>query len=277
MLSLSQVAQLESSGSGTQPLPEVLPVLTARGIRFEAGQMAMLVGQPNSGKSMIALWYAIEANITTFYFSADTDKRTTRYRAAAIKTGFTFNEVKEMIGTSGQGIIDDALMEITDAGIQFSFDPQPSMEDIDLELLAYEEVYGIPPELIVIDNLLNLVNDAGDFAGLLQILGELHALARMKDSALLILHHVNDSTSKPEYPASRSSIRGRVSQYPEMILSIAMVPEENQMRIACVKHRHETPSPDGSNYETIFVDPTRMTFFNSRSDLSSADKEREWA
>ena len=62
-----------------------------------------------------------------------------------------------------------------------------------------------------------------------------------------------------------------------MILSIAMVPEENQMRIACVKHRHETPSPDGSNYETIFVDPTRMTFFNSRSDLASADKEREWA
>jgi RecA-family ATPase len=236
----------------------------------------MIVAQPNGGKSMLSLFYCINANIPTMYFSADTDRRTTWYRAAAIKTGIEFNDIKDMIGTSGQSIVDEAINEITMSGIQFDFNPKPTLRDIDLELQAYVEVYGVPPKLVVIDNLLNCSNDAGDFNGLVEILGDLHALAREMDCALIILHHVNESTSKPEYPASRSSIRGKVAQYPEMVLSLAMLPEEGIMRIAMVKHRHATPSPDASNYETIYVDPTRMTFYNTKADLSASLSRREW-
>lgn len=270
MQSLLQVVQ-EGDGSGsTEPLPELLPVLSSRGIVFEPGQMAMIVAQPNGGKSMLSLWYAVKANVPTLYFSADTDKRTTLYRAAAIKTRIEFDDIKDMMGTSAQDIIDDAILEITQAGIQFDFTPKPSLRDIDLETQAYCEVYGQPPRMVVLDNLLNVDNDAGDFNGLVEILGDLHALAREMDCAMVVLHHVNESTSKPEYPASRSSIRGKVAQYPEIILSLAMLPEEGQMRIAMVKHRHKPPSPDGSNYETIYVDPRRMTFYNTKTDLQSA-------
>lgn len=276
MQSLLQVVQ-EGEGSGSSnPLPELLPILAARGIVLEPGQMAMIVAQPNGGKSMLSLWYAIKSLVPTLYFSADTDKRTTLYRAAAIKTGIEFDDIKDMMGTSGQDIIDDAILEITQAGIQFDFTPKPTLKDIDLETQAYIEVYGIPPRMIVLDNLLNVDNDAGDFNGLVEILGDLHALSREIDCALVVLHHVNESTSKPEYPASRSSIRGKVAQYPEMILSLAMLPEEGQMRIAMVKHRHKTPSPDGSNYETVYVDPRRMTFYNSKADMQKAASWREY-
>ena len=276
MQSLLQVAQ-EGEGSGTSnPLPELLPVLTARGILFEPGQMAMIVAQPNGGKSMLSLWYSIKADVPTLYFSADTDRRTTLYRAVAIKTGIEFDDIKDMMGTSAQDIIDEAVLEITQSGVQFDFAPKPTIRDIDLETQSYIEVYGVPPRMIVLDNLLNVDNDAGDFNGLVEILGDLHALSRELDCALVVLHHVNESTSKPDYPASRASIRGKVAQYPEAIYSLAMLPEEGQMRIAMVKHRHKTPSPDGSSYETIFVDPRRMTFYNSKADMQQAASWREY-
>lgn len=276
MQSLLQVAQESEGGGSTNPLPEVLPALTSRGIIFEPGQMVMIVAQPNGGKSMFSLWYAVKSLVPTLYFSADTDKRTTLYRATAIATGIPFDDIKDMMGTSAQDIIDDAILEITQAGIQFDFTPKPSLRDIDLEAQAYIEVYGQPPKMIVLDNLLNVDNDAGDFNGLVEILGDLHALARELDCAMVVLHHVNESTSKPDYPASRSSIRGKTAQYPEIILSLAMLPEEGQMRIAMVKHRHKPPSPDGSSYETIYVDPRRMTFYNSKMDMQNAMTWREY-
>lgn len=277
MQSLLQVVQeAKGGGSNAEPLPELLPVLTAQGIIFEPGQMAMIVARPNAGKSMLSLWYAVKASVPTLYFSADTDRRTTLYRAVAVKTGIEFDEIKNMIGTSAQDIIDDAIMEITRDGIQFDFSPAPSLDDLYAETDAFIEVYGTPPRMIVLDNLLNVDNDAGDFAGLVEILGKLHAMARDLDCAMVVLHHVNTSTTKPEYPAPINSIRGQVSQYPEIILALAMLPEEGVMRVAMTKHRHKTPSPNADKYETIFVDPRRMTFYNSKQELQAAATSREW-
>jgi len=280
MQSLLQVSQSETTAAST-PLPEILPALTQKGIRFERGQVCMIVAAPNGGKSMLSLWYSVAARIPTFVFSADTDKRTTRYRAAAIATGHTFDEVKQMDGTSAQDIIDEAGEAITQAGIQFSFDPSVSLEDIDMELLAYEEVYGEGHlQMVVIDNLLNVESgeSSGDFAGLLDTMAFLHQLARAKDCAVVILHHVNESPSKhaSEYPYPRGAIRGKVSQYPEMILSLAMLPAEGQMRVACVKHRHATPSPSGEDYVTIYVDAPRMSFYNTVADLKNAQAWRSY-
>lgn len=280
MQSLLQVAQSDR-GAASQPLPELLPALTHKGIRFERGQVAMVVAAPNGGKSMLSLWYAISARIPTFVFSADTDRRTTKYRAAAIVTGHTFDEVKAMEGTSAQDIIDDASSVITEAGIQFDFDPSPSLQDIDLELQAYEEVYGEGHlQMVIIDNLLNVESgdSSGDFAALLDTMQFLHGLARAKDCAVVILHHVNESSSKhaSEYPYPRGAIRGKVSQYPELILSLAMLPEEGQMRVACVKHRHATPSPSGEDYVTIYVDAARMSFYDTVGDMRSAQNWRSY-
>lgn len=276
MQTLVQVLQEQEAASSEAQLPHILPKLSERGIVPEPGQMMMWVGQPNSGKSMVALFYAITSELPCLYFSADTDQRTTLYRAAAIKTGLTFDEVKSLVGTSGEDIYHDAIREITNKGCMFEFAPQLNIEDLDLECLAYEEVWGCSPKLIILDNLLNVSNDAGDFNGLVEIMGDLHAMARAKDASLWVLHHVNESTSKPEYPASRSSIRGKISQYPEVIVSLAMVPQENIMRVAVVKHRHAQPSPSGEDYETIYVDPERMTFYNSKTDLANAATTREW-
>ena len=88
--------------------------------------------------------------------------------------------------------------------IFFCFDPALSLRDIDLEIQAYEEVFGEGHlALVVIDNLLNMnTGDAGDFAALIDSLSALHSLARAKDVAVLVLHHVNvrDGQRAHDYP-----------------------------------------------------------------------------
>ena len=279
MESLVQAAQRDDHKAVT--LPPFLPVMDKRAMRLERGQLCMTVGPPNSLKSGLSLWYALHAKVPTFYFSADTDRRTTEYRAAANKTQYTFDEVKGMVGTSAEDIINDARKEITDDGLIFCFDPALSLRDIDLEIQAYEEVFGEGHlALIIIDNLLNMNSgEAGDFSALIDSLAALHSLARKKDVAIMVLHHVNvrDGQRAFEYPHGQNAIRGRVSQYPEMILSLASLPEEQQLRIACVKHRHATPSVSGEDWVTVYVDAARMTFYDSLSDMKNAEKMREYA
>ena len=77
----------------------------------------------------------------TYYFSADTDRRTTDYRAVANRTRYTFGEVKGMVGTS-RGHHQRNPIEVTGDDIFFCFDPALSLRDIDLEIQAYEEVFG---------------------------------------------------------------------------------------------------------------------------------------
>lgn len=280
MESLVQAAQRD--GEKVESLPPFLPTLDRKNIRLERGQLCMVVAPPNGMKSAFSLWYALKAKVPTFYFSADTDRRTTEYRAIASRSQYTFDEVKGMVGTSAEDIIHEHRAEITDDGIFFCFDPAPTIRDLDLEILAYEEVFGEDHlQLVVVDNLLNFMtgDGAGDFAGLIDVLAALHALARSKDVAILVLHHVNvrDGQHAHEYPHPANAIRGRVSQYPEMILSLASLPTEGQLRVACVKHRHATPSPSGEDYVTVFVDPARMTFYDTLADLRNAEKMREYA
>lgn len=279
METLVQAAQRD--GGKVESLPPFLPVLDKKHIRLDKGQLCMVVAPPNGMKSAFSLWYALKAKVPTFYFSADTDRRTTEYRAIASRTQYTFDEVKSMVGTSAEDIVQESRSEITSDGIFFCFDPAPTVRDLDLEIQAYEEVFGENHlQLVVVDNLLNFMSgDAGDFAGLIDVLAALHSLARSKDIAVMVLHHVNvrDGQHAHEYPHPANAIRGRVSQYPEMILSLASLPAENQLRVACVKHRHATPSPSGEDYVTVYVDAPRMTFYDSLADMKNAEKMREYA
>jgi hypothetical protein len=43
----------------------------------------MIAAAPNAGKSMLALIYAIRAQVPTLFFSADTDSATVMIRSAA--------------------------------------------------------------------------------------------------------------------------------------------------------------------------------------------------
>ena len=242
-----------------QLLPDLFPSFKQVGIRFRRAQVTMIAGQPNSGKSLLALFYAIKANRPTLYVSADTDAYTTTLRAAAVVTGNTIDTIEDSFKQeNGMQVFQNALMSLTN--LEFSFDPSPTLDDIQLMIQAYGEKYGQYPELIIIDNLMNVaaLHD-NEWTGMRDIMKACHHIARETDSAIFILHHTSEAEGEPTRPPSRRAIQGKVSQLPEMILTVAMEPEYSEFRIACVKNRFAKHSAMGDKWVSLKVDAARMT------------------
>jgi len=92
MLSLSQAAVKATNDHAI--LPDLFPVLQNEGIRFRRGQLTMIAGAPNAGKSLLALHFAVHMQVPTLYISADTDAYTTAIRSAAMICGHKVNTVE---------------------------------------------------------------------------------------------------------------------------------------------------------------------------------------
>lgn len=227
----------------------------------------MVVGQPNAGKSMLALKYVVDHNLPTLYVSADTDESTTLHRAVAMLTTDTVDSIEETFEGGGGEIYADDLARLN--RVRFTFEPTPTMDDITLQVLAFDEAYGRPPQLIVIDNLLNIYTGgeaAGSWAGMVEVSQFLHTLARRTDGAVWILHHTNEGGS-PKFPPPRAAVINKVSHLPELILSVAL--HQDEYRVACVKNRSGPHDATGRNWVALYAVPERMQLFDTAAEAQT--------
>lgn len=245
------------------PLPDVWKDLENKQIRFRRGQVCMVAAAPNAGKSMFALIYAIRANRPTLFFSADTDVTTVMMRTAAHISGHNQTLVEENL-TKNSKYYDSKFDQVKN--IQWVFDSSPSLDDIELEIKAYIELYGIAPELIVIDNLMNVVAESdNEWAGLRAIMVDLHDMARQTEACVMVLHHVSEQSEymKENKPPARRAIHGKVSQLPAMILTLGYEPIQNLLRVAAVKNRFGKHTADGKDYVSLFVNYGSCQIFDA--------------
>lgn len=242
-----------STSTKSTPLPEVWKTLSSKEIKFRRGQVCMIAAAPNAGKSMLALVYAIKAGVKTLFFSADTDASTITMRAAAALSQHAQNVVEQALQKDPH-YYDEELARMKN--IEWVFDSSPTLDDMELEIKAYVELYGVMPELIVIDNLMNVVTDSeNEWAALRAIMVELHDMARKTDACVLVLHHVSEASEygSPTMPPPRRAIHGKVSQLPSAILTLGYDPMQSILRVAAVKNRFGKHSADGSDYGSLFV------------------------
>jgi hypothetical protein len=241
------------SNINATPLPDVWKDLASKQIKFRRGQVCMVAAAPNAGKSMFALIYAVKAKVPTLFFSADTDTATVMMRAASHLSGHSQLLVEGNL-TSNRHYYDKHLDNMSN--IQFVFDSSPSLDDIELEIKAYVELFGIPPELIVIDNLMNVVAESdNEWAGLRAIMVDFHDMARKTEACVMVLHHVSEQTEygKTTFPPARRAIHGKVSQLPALILTLGFDPLDKTLKVAPVKNRFGPHTADGSDFATLFV------------------------
>ena len=235
------------------PLPDVWNNLVKQSIKFRRGQVCMVAAAPNAGKSMFALIYAIKARVPTLFFSADTDTATVMIRTAAHLSGHAQVTVENNINKN-QRYYDPYLVKASH--IQWVFDSSPSLDDIEMEIKAYVELYGIAPELIVIDNLMNVAAETdNEWAGLRAIMMELHDMARKTEACVLVLHHVSEQSEygSPMMPPPRRAIHGKVSQLPSLMLTLGYDPTQGLLRVASVKNRFGPHFADASQWASLFV------------------------
>jgi hypothetical protein len=120
--------------------------------------------------------------------------------------------------------------------IVWSFESSPTLQDIDEEVQAFEELWGCPPVAVFVDNLMDIATDGGEeFASMRAIMKELKYLARATNAAIIILHHTSEAVmGTPCQP--RSALQGKVAQLPALICTLGVV--GTSMAVAPVKNRY---------------------------------------
>lgn len=190
------------------------------------------------------------------YFSADTDLATTRIRAAAALSGAPVRQVEaELALPDAREYYEEVLAEADH--IRWCFDSAPSLDDIAVEIASFTELWGVPPALVVVDNLMDVaIEDATEWAAMRKVAKVLKYEARETGAAFLVLHHCSEGEGDPSLPPARRAIQGKVSQLPALILTIANTGPE--LRVSCVKNRHGKADPSAGTYVTLRSDLDRM-------------------
>lgn len=260
MLSIGQAAA--KRGSAGMPLPNMWPVLHDREADINRGQLTLVVGPPSAGKSLFIMNYVIRAKVPTLAFFLDSDQLTVAARFGAILTKDYFSTVKNNIDNYM-----GALHTIKDVQTVFNGE---TLDELKLQVQAYEARYGVYPSMILIDNLGNITSSMADEWTLLKALTlELDKLAKEWQCAIVATHHTTDLTSCE--PAQRTAILGKITQYPRLIFSIGFNPQSKEYKLAIVKNSQGPSDPQAANPVCMYADTARMQLSETNPNWQPSD------
>lgn len=274
---MKTLTQALSTGSASgSALPPLSPTLAANGVVIRRGQVTMLAAVPNGMKTFLAGAYVLSSGLRTLFVSADTDYWTMTRRFAASILHVTQDDVEKMMN-GGQAAAVEAALEESLEHVAWCFDPSPTLDDLIHEMQAFEEMWGAPPELVVVDSLYNVVAETGEeWAGMREVMKALHHVARVTEAAVMVLHHTSESEGNPFEPQPRKAVMGKVAQLPELILTLAYDPNAGELKVAAVKNRNGVADASGKRYTTLYADPARSLLSDNRQVVALARQREAW-
>lgn len=270
MLTLGQSAAVK--GSAGEPLPVVWESLEDAGTRFLRGQLALVAAGPGTGKSAFVLSYALRSGVSCLYFSADSDAFVQVSRSLAILGDMDMKRSGELLLGNEYDTIDKVIGSVP---VRFSYNPSPSLAHIENQLLAYEELYGDFPELVVVDNALDVVMEGSDedqSRSLDSLMAWLHDMARTTEACVIVLHHVTGPYNDANQPIPLSGVKGQIGRVPELILTLHKKPGEygwsDQLCVSTVKNRGQRADPSGQSFVALDFDGFRMNISEQQEEVS---------
>jgi len=217
-----------------------------------------------TGKSILWLTIALRSKVPTLYLSADSDAFTQYSRSLSVISGMELVSAENL--TRSDGLSGEEL-ELAGIPIRFGFDASPSLDTVETQVEAYEEVYGEYPALIVVDNITNIrvggENDSDPFSGLEGLNDYLHDMARNTGSFVAGLHHVTGPYNDADKPIPLSGVKGQISRVPELILTGHRV-SSNTVGWSVVKNRGGRADPSGNLFAELEFDGSRMQMRDPR-------------
>jgi hypothetical protein len=126
-------------------------------------------------------------------------------------------------------------------------------------LLAYATVHGAWPELIIVDNLINIARGGtDDLSSQTQAMDELHALAQTTGAHVLVLHHAMGQYDDGDKVIPLSGIANKLSKLPANILTLYR--KDRYLHLCVVKNRQGKADPTGKPAGPPPLDLERMKF-----------------
>lgn len=252
MLSLSQA--LAVRGAAGTPLPAAYPALKAAGIDICRSQLTLIVGKPGGGKSFLAMSLLAKMRVPTLAFLLDTQELTAAARFGAIITGHPFAAVKDAL-TAGSREYDRVFSDDL-AHLRLCFRAE-SPDAVRLEIQAFEQRFGLPPDCVLIDNLGNQASMLeNEYAASKALTLEYDGLAKEAEAALICTAH----TSDPGHPGppGAGQVLGNIIHYARLVLSVGFNPETASMGIAAVKNTEGPADPRAQRPLILQADASRM-------------------
>lgn len=253
--------------------------LEEQGSLFRRGQLALVAAGPGTGKSAFVLNYALRSGVSCLYFSADSDAYVQLSRSLAILGDMNMKEAGELVLSEDYDKIQNAVGQVP---VRFSYNSSPSLEHIETQALAYEELFGDFPELIVIDNALDVEFDAADdqAQSLDQLMGWLHDMARQTEACVIVLHHVTGPYNDAQNPIPLSGVKGQIGRVPELILTLHKqgggYGSHETLCVSTVKNRGQRADPSGNTFVELTFEGYRMSI-TDQEDWRPVHDENPWA
>ncbi|MCC3775176.1 AAA family ATPase [Streptomyces sp. UNOB3_S3] len=273
MYSLSQ--SVDAKGAAGEPIPSPFKGLAKLEAEFRRGELSIIAAGGGTGKSVVALNLALQSNVPTLYFSADSTAATQLVRATAILTGDDVREIKARLHADE---FDRYEAVLTKRWWQrFDYSARPTPASLELLLASYKELFGIYPHLVVIDNITNVDVGGSDSAesytfGLEGLCDYLSEMARETHAHVMAMHHVVGEYSDGLKPIPQSGIKGKISRVPSLILTIHKEVdgmEGRTLHISPVKNREGFEDSSGETYAS-FAFNTRNIRLTDADDYATA-------
>ncbi|WP_144721156.1 AAA family ATPase [Cellulosimicrobium sp. TH-20] len=262
MLTAQRALTLSSQSSPELPRVPALGALYQMGVRPRVGEVIMIAGRSGTQKSGFALWWVLNMGLPTLYFSADMSAYQASVRIACSKLGMTTDQVEAAM--SDPRTRAEYMAILAEVPITFSFGSPISWRSVDLELDAYIELHNAYPQVIVVDNLMDVEGASADYTAQMEAMQNISDLSRSTGATVIVLHHASDKSweakSDPWRPPSRDQVKGGMSEKPELSLSVALDPMSYLYRVACLKQRMGPSDPSAQRYATLRADPERTLF-----------------
>jgi len=255
MTTLRAVTRSESLSAPLPPLHE-LNALYSLGFKPRRGEVIVIGARSGAAKSSFMIWLAVRWSLPTLYYSLDQNLYESTYRALAAQTGETVDQIEQHM-TSGQHYRGEV------APISWCFDKNPSIVDLQEELDAYVEAHDAWPEIIVVDNLIDVYHGReGDKSGYDDTLKFLKEKASESNATVFVLAHTSESVkpSDPFTPQPKYALLDKPDKHPQQILMVALNPKSGEFRVAVSKARMTLSDASSESYASLRADQARCTF-----------------
>ena len=221
--------------SSGEPLPSPWPIFDKKKITFRRSSLHLIAGPPGSMKTLTTLNIVdkMGPDVPTLYHSSDSDDFTVSTRVNSMRTGMTGAESEELISMN-PGAAQETLRQFDH--VKWSFHAAPTLEHMWAEAEAFREVRGTYPHHTIIDILMDVDYEGAGEQNYWALMAELKVMAREQQTALTIVHHTSES-SKAGTPPPRSSIMGKASQLPILVLTLWGDGHAGTLDVAVVKNR----------------------------------------
>lgn len=194
-------AAVATSSSWEEDTAKPLPIpWTKLGqvIRPKGGNTLVLIAAPGIGKTTFLLNWAAKSSIPTLYLSADTSPQdiTAQLGALAAKHDRRLVETRLMDSSTWRREYSRAILQAY-PNLILDFSPRPTMPDIMAKGQALTELWGVTPQLIVMDTASNVaMKDMADNAEWQRVWLQAVQVARDLNAVFVFAHHVKQGPAR---------------------------------------------------------------------------------